>query len=192
MGRPGAFLDRDGVLVRDVDLLVRGDQLHVLEGVPEALRRLAGAGYALVVVTNQPVVARGLCTEADVAEVHDELARRLSLEGVTLAGIYTCFHHPKATRPAYRLACECRKPRPGMILKAAAELGLDLSSSILFGDRPSDITAGERAGVRAFLVEGPMSVAPPIESPDGAMSATPHGVFGDLLSAVGHVLRSPR
>jgi len=163
--RRAVFLDRDGVLVEDVDLLVRPEQLRVLPGVPAALAALAGARFALVVVSNQTVVARGLASEQEVAAVNDELARRLVAAGAPpLDGAFVCPHHPNATVAAYRLDCECRKPRPGLLVRAADELGLDLAASYLVGDRPSDVAAGALAGCTTVLVRSGRHEEPPIES----------------------------
>jgi D-glycero-D-manno-heptose 1,7-bisphosphate phosphatase len=148
------FLDRDGVLIEDVDLLTDMAQARILPGVPQALAKLSAAGFDLVVVSNQTVVARGLASEADVAAVNREIARRVAaLGGPLLETFYICPHHPRATLPQYRVECDCRKPRPGMLLAAARERGIDLRRSWMIGDRPTDIAAGLNAGTRAILVE---------------------------------------
>jgi D-glycero-D-manno-heptose 1,7-bisphosphate phosphatase len=163
--RPAVFLDRDGVLIQDVHLLARPEQIVVLPGVVAALRNLSAAGFHLFVVSNQPVVARGLATEADVESVHKELQRRLTADGgPVLQRFYFCPHHPNATLPQYRVACECRKPRPGMLLQAAREHGVDLRASFAVGDRMTDIIAGARAGCRTILVQTGMHTQPPIET----------------------------
>jgi D-glycero-D-manno-heptose 1,7-bisphosphate phosphatase len=169
-GKPGAaptgaalFLDRDGVLVHDVGLVTRAEQLLFPPDVPAALRRASQLGLALVVITNQTVVARGLCSEAQLDALHEELERALTSRGAPrLRGIYVCPHHPHAQVERYRVACECRKPRPGLLLRAARELGLDLSQSFLLGDRPSDVAAGRACGVTPVLLAGPESTAQPI------------------------------
>jgi D-glycero-D-manno-heptose 1,7-bisphosphate phosphatase len=188
--RPAVFLDRDGVLIDDVDLLVRPEQIRILGGVPEALRALAGAGYALVVVTNQPVVARGVATERDVEAVHDELARRLTRsDAPPLDGVYVCPHHPDATLAGYRTDCDCRKPRPGLLVRAARELDLDLASSYLVGDRPSDIAAGASVGCTTVLVrsgrhaERPIVSSAPLEPPP-----VPDHACDDLAAAADWIL----
>lgn len=192
MPRPAVFLDRDGVIVRDVDLLVRADQIELLPGAAAALRRLREARLQVVIVTNQPVVARGLVTEQEVLALEAVIERHLRDAGVTVDAFYYCPHHPRATLPVYRVACECRKPRPGMLLRAARELGLDLAASAMIGDRLSDVAAGQRAGCRTILVETGMHAAPPIESLDGpAPLATPDHVVPDLAAAVDIVLDTP-
>lgn len=153
MSRRAVFLDRDGVLIRDVSLLVDPRDVEVLDGVPEALGGLRAAGFALVVVTNQAVVARGLATLDGVARVNAEVARQIAAAGgPALDGVYACPHHPHADVAEYRTACECRKPRPGMLRRAAAEHDLDLAASFLVGDRMTDIRAGAAAGCRTVLV----------------------------------------
>jgi len=192
MARPAAFLDRDGVIVRDVDLLVRADQIELLPSAAEALRRLREAQFPIVIVTNQPAVARGLVTEGEVLALEAEIERFLRDGGGVIDAFYYCPHHPRATLPVYRVACECRKPRPGMLLRAARELDLDLAASTMIGDRLSDVAAGQRAGCRTILVETGMHAAPPIESLDGpAPLATPDHVVPDLAAAVDIVLDTP-
>jgi D-glycero-D-manno-heptose 1,7-bisphosphate phosphatase len=151
--RRAAFLDRDGVLNVDHGYVFRPQDFEWLPGAVDALVLLQKAGYALVVVTNQSGVARGFYTAADVEQLHAHVRAELLATGVQLAGIYTCPHHPEGVVAAYRQACNCRKPRPGMIEQAAREHGLDLASSCLFGDKLSDIQAGRSAGVgRCWLV----------------------------------------
>ena len=164
-GRPAVFLDRDGVVIEEAGLLVDAARIRIAPGVPAALARLGNAGFELVVVTNQTVVARGLTSEEGVAEIHRAVAERLAAEGgAVVSGFYVCPHHPSADVAAYRLACECRKPRPGLILRAAEELRLDLRSSFMVGDRITDIAAGARAGCRTVLIRAGGYLEPPIET----------------------------
>jgi D-glycero-D-manno-heptose 1,7-bisphosphate phosphatase len=162
-----AFLDRDGVLIEDVDWLLRPGQIRVLAGVPQALRRFAQAGFRLIVATNQPIVARGLATEAEVDALHAALAAKLTAAGAPpLDRFYFCPHHPNATLPAYRVICDCRKPRPGLLLRAARDFNLDLPASFMIGDRPTDIAAGAAAGCRTVLVQTGKHLLPPIQTAD--------------------------
>ncbi|VTR93885.1 -heptose -bisphosphate phosphatase : D,D-heptose 1,7-bisphosphate phosphatase OS=uncultured bacterium GN=ACD_47C00467G0003 PE=3 SV=1: Hydrolase_like [Gemmata massiliana] len=163
LGR-AVFLDRDGVIVPDNEgALLAPEDVQLLDGVGPALAALKTAGFALILVTNQAVVARGLLTEAQLDEIHNELNRRLRTAGApAFDAVFACPHHPHANVPAYRVACECRKPRPGMLLRAARERSLDLSASVMVGDRITDVLAGARAGCRTVLVEGPQTSAPPI------------------------------
>jgi len=159
------FLDRDGVLIEDVHLLTNPGQVRFLEGVPQALRSLQEAGFRLIVISNQTVVARGLVTEQEVYAINAEMEHLLEQAGgPRLDGFYFCPHHPNATLPAYRTACECRKPRPGLLLRAAREHNLNLGASFVVGDRITDIIAGARAGCRTVLIQTGKHLAPPIET----------------------------
>ncbi len=191
--KAAVFLDRDGVLVEDINLITRFDQLRLLNGVPAALKRLHQAGRALVVVSNQAAVARGLLTEEAVRRLNQHLETLLMNAGAPrLDAWYFCPHHPSATLPAYRVACGCRKPRPGMLLQAAEELQLDLTTSTMVGDRWSDIVAGRRAGCRTVLVETGRHTDPPIESPDPMPSeGVPDAVCAGLPEAVDWILGTP-
>jgi D-glycero-D-manno-heptose 1,7-bisphosphate phosphatase len=193
IGRRAVFLDRDGVLIEDVNLLVRTDQVHVLPRVPEALRKLHEAGFVLVVVSNQTVVARGLATETDVGRVN-EWIRQLIREGshTEIDGFYVCPHHPNATVAQFRTDCPCRKPRPGLLFKAAREMGIDLSASYLVGDRESDIRAGKSAGCTSLLVLSGRHDEPPIESPDPGPKVEPDGVFSGLAEAAAWIVDRTR
>ena len=148
------ILDRDGVLVEDVDFSTNVAQLRILPGVPEALTRLAQAGFKFAVVTNQAMIARGLGTEAEVAAINQTLADQLVKAGAPrIEKFYVCPHHPKANLSAYRLECECRKPQPGMLRQAAKDLDFNLTRSFMVGDRVTDIVAGKSAGCRTIWVE---------------------------------------
>ncbi|NBV85574.1 MAG: HAD family hydrolase [Verrucomicrobia bacterium] len=165
MTQKAVFLDRDGVLVHDRGLLTSSDQFELMNGVPCALRQLKENGFRLIVVTNQAVVARGMLTEKRLAELHDALQQLLlSQNGPVLDAIYACPHHPNADLPAFRIACECRKPMPGMLLKAALEHRIDLKQSFMIGDRTTDVVAGFRAGCRTILLETGQHNAAPIET----------------------------
>jgi D-glycero-D-manno-heptose 1,7-bisphosphate phosphatase len=147
-----AFLDRDGTIIRQVDLMHEVSQLRLLPGAATAIRILNEKGLLVVVVTNQPVVARGVASEQEIKLVHEELNRRLQAKGAHIDAFYFCPHHPNATLEQYRTICSCRKPEPGMILCAAKELGIDLSRSVMIGDTTQDVLAGSRAGVHTILV----------------------------------------
>lgn len=149
--RGAVFLDRDGVMVEDVHYLSSPMQLRILPGVVQALRALQER-YFVVVVTNQSGIARGLLTENDLLTIHSELFRRLSAEGAIVDALYYCPHLPEGSITEYRLECDCRKPKPGMLLRAQHEWGIDLDRSFIVGDAPRDIQAGHRVGVKGILL----------------------------------------
>jgi D-glycero-D-manno-heptose 1,7-bisphosphate phosphatase len=185
------FLDRDGVLVRDDGLVTRASELRILPGVVEALCRIDSAGYAAIVITNQTVVARGLLSEDALAALHRALSARLTELGApAIAAFYSCPHHPHAQVEAYRIDCTCRKPRPGLLQRAAREHHLDLGTSYVVGDRPSDILAGRRAGCRTVLVRTGADTKPPIVGMT-AEPQSPDHVFSDLQQAVFSLLGEP-
>src|SRR5687767_4595107 len=143
--RPAVFLDKDGTLISDVPYNVDPALIELAPTADTALPLLADAGYALIVVSNQSGVARGYFPESDLVAVEVRLRELLAEVNVSLAGFYYCPHHPAGQVARYAGSCECRKPAPGLVLRAAAELGLDLSRSWLIGDILDDIEAGRRA-----------------------------------------------
>lgn len=144
-GGAAVFLDRDGTLIEDVGYPRDPEEVRLLPGVPAALRRLAAAGLRLVVVSNQSGIGRGLIRTEEASAVHDRLVAHLGGQGIVLDGAKYCPHAPGE-------GCDCRKPAPGMLLDAAAELDLDLGSSFMIGDKQSDVEAGRRAGCRATVL----------------------------------------
>jgi D-glycero-D-manno-heptose 1,7-bisphosphate phosphatase len=146
------FLDRDGVINEEIDYLHEPDRVALLGGVPEAIAALNGAGVAVVAVTNQSGIARGKYTERELAAVTARIDELIGRAGGRLDATYFCPHHPEAGAGAYRIACRCRKPAPGMLEQAAAELGLDLARSVMVGDKITDLEAGRAAGCAAILV----------------------------------------
>ena len=151
--RPAVFLDRDGTIIRQVELLRKPEQVKLLPGAATAIRLLNQAEYFVAVVTNQPVVARGLSSPEEVCAVHDLISTRLKRQQAHIDAFYFCPHHPNATIEAYRTTCECRKPRPGMIMTAVADHVLDISGSVMVGDTTQDILAGIQAGLTTILVQ---------------------------------------
>lgn len=181
-----AFLDRDGVINEDVPLIHRPEQLVLLPGAARAIRRLNDAGVLVIVVTNQPVVARNLCTEEELARIHDRLRELLrDAAEAKLDAIYACPHHPETHHPdgnpVYRVSCACRKPKPGMIFRARDDFGLDLARCVLIGDHARDILAGRAAGVRTILVRK-------LAAADEALASGPDLVVASLEEAVGQAL----
>lgn len=152
--RKAAFLDRDGVINIDHAYVSRREDFEWVEGVLDAARKLYEAGYALVVVTNQSGIGRGYYTETDFEALNVYMFRMFEEAGAPLAGIYFCPHHPEKAIGAYKIACTCRKPQPGMILRAAEEMSIDLSQSILFGDKESDMQAAQAAGIPRRILLG--------------------------------------
>lgn len=139
--RPAVFLDRDGTIVVERYYLADPDGVELVPGAASALRSLAAAGYALVVVTNQSGIARGLYGEEEFRAVQRRIEDLLERDGVRLDGVYHCPHHPDYTGP-----CDCRKPAPGLFRRAARELGLDLARSICIGDRLKDVVPARDLG----------------------------------------------
>ena len=151
--RKAAFVDRDGVISADSGFLHRVEDFEFLPRAIEGLQRLQAAGYLLVVITNQSGIARGLYSEEDYLRLTDHMRRLLSAAGVVLSAVEHCPHLPDARIARYRMVCDCRKPLPGMLTRAAAALNIDMAASILVGDRASDIQAGRSAAVgRCWLV----------------------------------------
>jgi len=151
-GASCVFLDRDGVIIRDVNHLASARHLRLLPGATQAIRKLNEAGLKVVTVTNQSAIGRGWLSQGELDAIHADLVRRLARSGAHLDGIYSCPHHPTAATGEYRRDCSCRKPRPGLLLRAARELHLSLPDSIMIGDKPSDLEAGRRAGCATVLV----------------------------------------
>jgi histidinol-phosphate phosphatase family protein len=139
-------------LNREIDYLRRVADLRLLPGTAAALRRLARAGFAVVVVTNQSGIARGLIAPATLAAIHHELERRLAAAGAQVAGIYHCPHHPEVGRAPFKRRCRCRKPGPGLVERATRDLGLDLTRSYCVGDSATDLGLATATGTRAVLV----------------------------------------
>lgn len=148
----GVFLDRDGTVCEDVGYLDDASNLKVYPFAVDAIRRLNAARFCAILVTNQSGVARGFFDEAAIGVIHDELERVLAAGDARLDGIYYCPHHPTAGILPFRTDCDCRKPRPGLLLRASDEHGIDLAHSYVVGDKYSDVELGHRAGARSVLV----------------------------------------
>lgn len=163
---PAIFLDRDGTLVRDFAHAADPAAFELLPGVPEALRALATAGYRLVVISNQSGVARGYYSAAEARATAVRVVALLADRGIRLAGYYFCPHHTRGIVPRFAVPCGCRKPAPGMLARAAADLGLDLGRSWIIGDTLGDLGAGLAAGVRPVLVDiGAITLSADTEPP---------------------------
>lgn len=148
------FLDRDGVLIEDTGYPHKKEDIRILEKVKDVLKQLKDKGFLLIVISNQSSIARGFINEAGIIQIHDYINKQLDN---SVDKFYFCPHHPDADLEAYRKICECRKPKPGMILQAAKDWDIDLEQSWMIGDKTSDIVAGNSAGCRTILIENEYS-----------------------------------
>jgi D-glycero-D-manno-heptose 1,7-bisphosphate phosphatase len=189
--RGAVFLDRDGVLNELVHYPDFGEwesprapeALRVNDGVAEALAQLSAAGWRLFLVSNQPSYAKGKTTLEDLKAVHAELETRLAAHGVRLDGAFYCYHHPQGIVAGYSGACDCRKPRPGSLLKAADAHGVELSASWMVGDQDSDVECGAAAGCRTILLPNERSAAK-------CGKSRPDAIAPDLRHAVQIILQT--
>lgn len=187
--QPAAFLDRDGVINVDHGYLHRIEDFEFIAGVLPACHALAQAGYALVIITNQSGIGRGRYSEADFHTLTAWMHERFSKADAALAGVYFCPHHPTEALGAYRQSCACRKPAPGMLLKAADDLGLDLSQSLAFGDRARDLQAARSAGIPHRILLGTNGTEPPVELPDSQLATAR---YPSLAQAVAALINPPK
>ena len=146
------FLDRDGTIVVERGYITVPGMIELIPGVAEAIVRLREGGWKVFVATNQGCVGKGMITEEELGEINFRMLSMLGAEGAELDGIYVCPHHPDATLADYAMECDCRKPRPGLLERAASENGLDLSQCVMIGDTMRDLDAARSAGARAILV----------------------------------------
>jgi D-glycero-D-manno-heptose 1,7-bisphosphate phosphatase len=186
-GFPAVFIDRDGTLTEEVGYVNHPKRLRLLPRSAEAVCLLNEAGIKAVLVTNQSGIARGYFTEEVLHGVHAELLSQLKAEGASLDGLYVCVHHPGEGEWPYRQICDCRKPSPGLLLRAAAELGLDLERSWMVGDKISDVMVGHRAGARGLLVLTGYGLGE-WEYRRSEWAESPEHVAEDLLDAVRRIL----
>ena len=187
-GQPAIFLDRDGTLNVEKGNLRTPEELEMLPRVGPTLRALRQAGFRLVILTNQPVIARGEATERDVADVHRKLAWEIGKEGAYLDAIYLCPHHPKRGFPGERvdlkIDCECRKPGTKMVEQACRDLGIDAAQSWMVGDRTVDIEMARRAGLKSILLRTGAA------GQDGKYSVSPDYVVDDITAAASIILQN--
>jgi D,D-heptose 1,7-bisphosphate phosphatase len=183
--RKAAFLDRDGVINVDRAYVSRWEDFEFVPGTIDAMRALKQAGFALVVVTNQSGIARGYYTEDQFQALTITMNRALAEAGAAVDAVYHCPHHPSGAVACLSVDCDCRKPAPGMIFRAARELNLSLSDSILVGDKPSDIQAARAAGVgRAFIIHS-------YNADSGPGFAGADATYFDLYSCVADLCGTP-
>jgi D-glycero-D-manno-heptose 1,7-bisphosphate phosphatase len=185
LNRPAVFLDRDGTLLEEGGYVDRLERLVFFPYTVDAVRLLNRSGLAVVVVTNQAGIARGLFDESFVAHAHRHIAERLAPGGARVDGFYYCPHHPEGVIDALRQDCECRKPKAGMFIRAAADLGLDLTHSFVVGDRWSDLEAGQRVGARGVLVRTGYGRTEEASVAGGSRAAA---VADNLMGAVAWIL----
>lgn len=149
------FLDRDGTLNKYVGFLRNIDDFELIDGASEAIKQINQSGYLAIVVTNQPVIARGEVSWDELHEIHKKMETLLGKDGAYIDGLYICPHHPdkgfEGERPEYKFDCDCRKPKPGLLLQAAKEFNIDLSQSYMIGDSNRDVEAGQNAGCRRSI-----------------------------------------
>lgn len=151
--RKAVFLDRDGVINEETNYAHRRDQLMLIPRAAEAIRLLNDNGFLVIVTTNQAGIARGLYEEKDMHAFHRAMKEELKKEkGARLDAIYWCPHHPEVVHEVHRIICDCRKPRPGMLLQASRDFSIDLARSFMVGDKWSDIDAGANAGCKTVMV----------------------------------------
>ena len=182
------FLDRDGTLIEESGYLDRLDRLVFFPYTVDAVRVLNRAGFAVVVITNQAGIARGIVREAFVAEAHQVISDKLAEGGARIDAYYYCPHYPTGVVEPYVKACDCRKPQPGLLRRAAADLQLDLSRSFTVGDRWHDIAAGQAVGARGVLVRTGLGRRDEAAAEPGV---TPDVIVDTLADAAAWILDQP-
>lgn len=151
--KKAVFLDRDGTIIYHVDFLHKVSEVRLIPDAEKAIRTFNKLGYLAIIITNQPVIARGIIGPKEVDHIHAVLIDRLAKKGARIDAVYFCPHHPQANVKKYRMVCKCRKPSPGMILQATKEHGIDLKKSFFVGDSTKDVMAANRAKVKMILVK---------------------------------------
>lgn len=187
--KPAVFLDRDGTLIEDVGYLDSLDQMTVFPWTVDVIRALNRAGLAVVVVTNQSGIARGLFTEAFVEETHRHLSARLAAGGARIDAYYYCPHHPDGVVEAYRQRCDCRKPASGLVDRAVRDLDLDPARTFVVGDKWLDIGLARAVGARGILVRTGTGAAEEAR-PQSGISAD--AIVDNLAAAAGWILTSTK
>ena len=193
MSDKAIFLDRDDTLIEDPGYISDPEQVKILDGVPEALIQLKSLGYKLIVVSNQSGVARGIVTEKKLEEIHDRLRQLLAKKSAYLDKIYYCPYHPEGIVSKYRKESNCRKPNPGMFLRAYAEMKIDLAQSWCIGNSNRDIEAGSKAGCKTILIDAPYRTKQK-EPDESSSSAKPDYKAVNIKEAVNIIkkyLRTP-
>lgn len=180
------FLDRDGTINEYVGFLRKEEDFRLIPGVSEAIKKINNSGYLAIVVTNQPVIARGEVTEEELEEIHKKMETLLGLDGAYIDDIYYCPHHPdkgfEGEIPELKIECDCRKPKTGMLEKAAREHNIDISSSIMIGDSTLDIKMAENAGMQSVLLKTGQ------KGEDGKYDVSPTLIAEDLNDAINKII----
>lgn len=180
------FLDRDGTINEYAGFLRKEEDFRLIPGVSEAIKKINNSGYLAIVVTNQPVIARGEVTEEELEEIHKKMETLLGLDGAYIDDIYYCPHHPdkgfEGEIPELKIECDCRKPKTGMLEKAAREHNIDLSSSIMIGDSTLDIKMAENAGMQSVLLKTGQ------KGEDGKYDVSPTLIAEDLNDAINKII----
>jgi len=179
------FLDRDGVIVEDTGFISASKDIRLIKGSAVAIREL-NREFKIFLITNQPAVGRGMCSKEEALSVNNKIVRMIEAEGGKIDKTYMCFHHPIHGQGRYKQECECRKPKPGMILEAAREFDIDLNRSFTIGDKTGDIKAGFLAGTKTILVKTGYG------GDDGFKDATPDFIAEDLNSAAEIILKEAK
>lgn len=182
-------MDRDGTVSHEVGYINHVSRMRPYSFTPEAIRLIREAGLLAVLVTNQAGVARGYFEEDMVHRVHDRLQGILALDGTRLDGIYYCPHHPSAGEPPYRANCNCRKPRPGMLMQAVADLDIDLENSFMVGDKISDVEMALDMGLTGILVKTGYGRGE-LEHQSHQWRVQPHFIAENLLEAAKWIIRN--
>ena len=185
-GRRAVFLDRDGTVNKEVGLIRHPENICLIPGTAEAIKRLNQSGWLTIVVTNQPVIARGEISRLQLDSIHARLDYKLGLEGAYLDDVRYCPHHPDSGYPGevseLKIKCRCRKPEPGLLLDAIHDFSIDPSKSWMVGDSTTDIEAGRRAGIKTALVRTGWSGA------DAKHFVQPELVATDVADAIDRIL----
>jgi D-glycero-D-manno-heptose 1,7-bisphosphate phosphatase len=189
-GRPAIFIDRDGTISDEIGYVNHAARFRVFPWAIDAIRLVNRSGHLAVMVTNQAGVARGYFPEQVVHDVHARLLEALAAGDARLDGLYYCPHHPQAGREPYRQDCDCRKPRPGMLRRAAQELGIDLARSWVVGDRLGDLQVAWAVGARGAMVRSGYGRGE-LENHAGSWERQPDLVAEHLLEAVSRILAMP-
>lgn len=181
MPNRGVFLDRDGTINDEVRYLGHESQLRLIDGAPDAIKLLKNSGFKVIVITNQSGVARGYFSEKRVEHIHRALEEKLRSYNANYDAVYYCPHHPTEGIGPYKIACDCRKPNPGMLKRAEQELDLTLCRSYVIGDKISDLEAGYAVGCQGVLVQTGYGLD--VEADLGSYSRRPDHIAANVLEA---------